>query len=108
MTRRGAPSLVLSSLLLLLLVLCPPLSAVATDTATLVRVVDGDTVEIELNDQTEKGRLIGINTPEKYESDKLHRDATRTGQELPVSHHPGSCSSPARTPPEKGLLWQDS
>jgi micrococcal nuclease len=81
MTRRSAPSLVLSSWLLLLLTLCPPLPAVATDTATLVRVVDGDTVEIELKGQTEKVQLIGINTPEKYESDKLHRDAARTGQD---------------------------
>jgi endonuclease YncB( thermonuclease family) len=71
MTRRGAPSLVLSSLLLLLLALFPPLPALAIDTATIVRIVDGDTVEIKLQSQTEKVRLIGVDTPEKYESDKL-------------------------------------
>jgi endonuclease YncB( thermonuclease family) len=46
-----------------------------------VRIVDGDTLEIKLNDQKEKVRLIGVETPEKFESDKLHRDAARTGQD---------------------------
>jgi len=32
--------------------------------ATLVRVVDGDTVEVEVDGQREKVRLIGIDTPE--------------------------------------------
>jgi len=43
--------------------------------------VDGDIVEIELKGQKEKVRLIGVDTPEKYESEKLHRDAARTGQD---------------------------
>jgi micrococcal nuclease len=81
MTRRVVPSLVWFSLFTLFLALFSPLPAFAKDTATLVRIVDGDTLEIELNGQTEKVRLIGVDTPEKYESDKLHRDAARTGQD---------------------------
>jgi endonuclease YncB( thermonuclease family) len=69
------------SLVVLPLTLCLPVTSFAKDTATIVRVVDGDTLEITLQGQPEKVRLIGINTPEKYESDKLHRDAARTGQD---------------------------
>jgi micrococcal nuclease len=81
MTRRFAYSLALSSLFVLLLALFSALPAFAKDPATIVRVVDGDTLEVKLNDQKEKVRLIGVDTPEKFESDKLHRDAARTGQD---------------------------
>lgn len=53
----------------------------ARDTATVVRVVDGGTLAITLKGRPEKVRLIGVDTPEVYESDKLHRDAARTGQD---------------------------
>ena len=43
--------------------------------AELVRVTDGDTVVVNLDGREEKLRLIGIDTPEKYMSDKLRRDA---------------------------------
>ncbi len=39
------------------------------------RVIDGDTFELE---NGERVRLIGIDTPEKWESNKLTRDAERT------------------------------
>ena len=81
MTRGVAHSLVLSFLVVLLLALFSPLPAFAKDPATIVRVVDGDTIEVKLNDQKEKVRLIGVDTPEKFESDKLHRDAAHTGQD---------------------------
>ena len=55
--------------------------SLARDTATVVRVVDGDTLAITLKGRPEKVRLIGVDTPEVYESDKLHRDAARTGQD---------------------------
>lgn len=42
------------------------------------RVVDGDTLQLETG---EKVRLIGIDTPEMHESDKLYRDSQRTGQD---------------------------
>jgi len=52
-----------------------------TDTATVERVVDGDTLEISLNGLKEKIRLIGVDTPESHQSAKLDRDAERTGQD---------------------------
>ena len=42
------------------------------------RVVDGDTLKLE---NGERVRLIGIDTPELHESDKLRRDSQRSGQE---------------------------
>lgn len=42
------------------------------------RVVDGDTFELS---DGEKVRLLGIDTPEKYESGKLDRDAESSGQD---------------------------
>ena len=43
------------------------------------RVVDGDTIVLETG---ERVRLIGIDTPELHESDKLYRDASRTKQDI--------------------------
>jgi endonuclease YncB( thermonuclease family) len=43
------------------------------------RVIDGDTLQLESG---EKVRLIGIDTPETHESEKLHRDASRTKQDI--------------------------
>lgn len=45
---------------------------------TVIRVIDGDTVQLDGN---EKVRLIGVDTPEKYTSDKLHRDSRESGQD---------------------------
>jgi micrococcal nuclease len=73
--------LALFGLFTLLLGFCVPFPSFAKDPATIVRVVDGDTIEVILNGQKEKIRLIGVDTPEKFESDKLHRDAARTGQD---------------------------
>lgn len=42
------------------------------------RVVDGDTFELS---DGERVRLLGIDTPEKYESDKLEKDAESSGQD---------------------------
>jgi micrococcal nuclease len=46
-----------------------------TGPSKIVRVSDGDTVRINLNAQEESVRLIGIDTPEKFASAKLTRDA---------------------------------
>lgn len=46
-----------------------------TQTYTVIRVVDGDT--FILNNK-ERVRLIGVDTPEKYVSNKLYRDIERT------------------------------
>lgn len=45
----------------------------------VVKVYDGDTVKISTG---EKVRLIGIDCPESHESDKLFRDAKRTGMDV--------------------------
>lgn len=44
----------------------------------VTKVVDGDTFEVEVNGVKEKVRMLGIDTPEKYESGKLDRDTERT------------------------------
>ncbi len=43
------------------------------------RVIDGDTIQLE---NGQRVRLIGIDTPEMHESDKLYRDAQRTRQDI--------------------------
>jgi len=45
----------------------------------VTRAVDGDTLLLENN---ERVRLIGIDTPEMHESNKLNRDAQRSGQDV--------------------------
>ena len=45
------------------------------------RAVDGDTLQLETG---ERVRLIGIDTPEMHESDKLYRDSQRTRQDVSV------------------------
>lgn len=42
------------------------------------RVIDGDTLQLE---DGQRVRLIGIDTPEMHESDKLYRDSQRTHQD---------------------------
>lgn len=42
------------------------------------RVIDGDTLQLESG---ERVRLIGIDTPEMHESDRLYRESQRTGQD---------------------------
>jgi len=45
----------------------------------VIRVYDGDTVGLS---NGEKVRLIGIDCPESYESDKLRRDSRRSGESI--------------------------
>jgi len=45
---------------------------------TVIRVVDGDTFELETK---ERVRLLGIDTPEKYESKKLEKDVQSSGMD---------------------------
>ena len=42
------------------------------------KVIDGDTIELE---NGERVRLLGIDTPERYESSKLDKDAERSGKD---------------------------
>ena len=43
------------------------------------RVIDGDTILIQTG---ERVRLIGIDTPEMHDSEKLHRDARKSKQDV--------------------------
>jgi len=45
----------------------------------VARVVDGDTLKLE---NGERVRLIGIDTPETHESEKLYRDSRKTNQDV--------------------------
>lgn len=56
----------------------------------VTRVVDGDTFKMS---NGEKVRLIGIDTPEKYDSDKLDRESERTGRDKNTIKILGEASS---------------
>lgn len=96
----------LCALLLLLL----PLWVVSAEEApaniqwrTIVRVVDGDTVEL---DGKEKVRLIGIDTPEKFESAKLDKDSERSGKDKKTIQALGEKASEyAKTLCEGKKVW---
>jgi micrococcal nuclease len=45
----------------------------------VTRAVDGDTLKLE---NGERVRLIGIDTPEMHESNKLYRDSQKSGQDI--------------------------
>lgn len=55
-------------------------AAPARRTATVVEVTDGDTIVVRVDGGTERVRLIGIDTPELHDSEKLERDVARSGQ----------------------------
>jgi micrococcal nuclease len=65
----------------------PPPGLVA---ATVRRVVDGDTIVIRLAGQrNERVRLIGVDTPEIDESEKLVRESARTGHDADTLRRAG-------------------
>ena len=49
------------------------------DAVLVDRVVDGDTLKLA---NGERVRLIGIDTPEVHESEKLYRDSKKSGQDV--------------------------
>lgn len=57
------------------------------------KVFDGDTFEIEIGGKSEKVRMLGIDTPEKWSSDKFDRDADRTGKDKETIKKLGTLSS---------------
>ncbi len=59
-----------------------PVETQAQEIATVVRVIDGDTLKISYGDQEESIRLIGIDTPESQANKKAKRDAARTGDDI--------------------------
>lgn len=73
-------SFILSLILLSFLSAAP--SHARTLTAQVIRVVDGDTIKVDLEGQEESVRLIGIDTPESRPNDKAMRDSDRSGQDM--------------------------
>lgn len=49
--------------------------------AVVKKIFDGDTFEAEINGKTEKVRMLGIDTPERFDSEKFERDMDRTGRD---------------------------
>lgn len=48
---------------------------------SVTRILDGDTIHVRLkNGPSERVRLIGIDTPEVHESEKLERDVRQSGR----------------------------
>jgi len=56
----------------------------------VTKVIDGDTFEIETG---EKVRLLGIDTPEKWNSSKLDKDSERSGKDKEVIKKLGALAS---------------
>jgi micrococcal nuclease len=65
-------------------------SSFASDFFTIKRVIDGDTLLLA---NGERVRLIGVDTPEVHESDKLQRDAERTQTDIETIRRLGRKSS---------------
>lgn len=60
----------------------PDLCLGETARATLVSVVDGDTIRITRGSKPELLRLIGIDAPEENQSEKLFRQAERSNTDI--------------------------
>jgi len=52
------------------------------ETATVIRVVDGDTIKVSYDDKKETVKLIGIEVPENRLSRKAKEEAVKSGQNL--------------------------
>jgi micrococcal nuclease len=65
-------------IVVMLLFLFPLDGVWADDDATVVKVVDGDTLDVLVSGRKKRVRLIGVDTSELHESDKLIRDAKRS------------------------------
>jgi micrococcal nuclease len=53
-----------------------------TESVTVKRVVDGDTLKIIYQGEEESVRLIGIDTPESKRNKKARKDAGRSGKDV--------------------------
>ncbi|MCX7877452.1 MAG: thermonuclease family protein [Ignavibacteria bacterium] len=63
------------------------------DRGLVIKVYDGDTYQVQINGRIEKVRALGIDTPERYESDKLFMDRERTGSDINTIMKLGELSS---------------
>jgi micrococcal nuclease len=68
--------------LLLLPFLASGAVAAGTIEGTVVRVVDGDTIHVQLTDRVEKLRYIGVNTPEIHHPSKGEEPGGREAAEV--------------------------
>jgi len=59
----------------------------------VTKVFDGDTFEAEINGKKEKIRMLGIDTPEKWDSDKFDRDTERSGRDKETLRKLGELAS---------------
>jgi len=67
---------------LILLCLLLILTLYADETATVIDVMDGDTLMIEYNNKKEAINLIGIDAPESVMNRKAEADSRNTGESL--------------------------
>ena len=65
-------------------------NASTSESVTVTRVVDGDTFVLSTN---ERVRLIGVDTPEKFNSSKLKKDAERSQKDIKTIQKLGEESS---------------
>jgi micrococcal nuclease len=65
-------------------------SSTSEEKLTVKRVVDGDTFVMSNNDRI---RLIGIDTPEKFQSSKLEKDVERSGKDKKAIQELGKSAS---------------
>ena len=78
-------------LALLLLVLVAPPAAAGWVDGSVVRVVDGDTIDVQLADRVEKIRYIGVNAPEIHHpirgEEPGGREAAEANRRLVAGRH---------------------
>ena len=85
---------ILIFLILIPLISCEKSENVQSKLHRVTKVIDGDTIIIN---GYEKVRLIGIDTPELYSSDKLRRDSFRSGKTVrTIMALGGVCSRSSR------------
>jgi micrococcal nuclease len=78
--KRSIVAVSLSLTLLLLTALVLP--CYSSEKATVLRVIDGDTLKVLINGQEESVRLIGIDTPESKANKKGLNDAARSQKDI--------------------------
>ena len=68
--------------LFVVLFVLPSLQAENQNIATVIKVIDGDTLKIKYQSSEENIRLIGIDTPESKINKKAKKDSKRSGQDI--------------------------
>ena len=64
------------------LALFPGVQAETNENATVVKIIDGDTIKINYKGKEGSVRLIGIDTPESKANKKAKKDAGKTGRDV--------------------------